>query len=55
VNPELLTHAIVQHGPLYGGRTKVMRLHYEIGENETIEYCDFISLYPYICKYFSSR
>ena len=29
-----------------------MNLHYKIGENETIEYCDVISLYPYICKYF---
>ena len=29
-----------------------MHLHYKIGENETIEYCDVISLYPYICKYF---
>jgi hypothetical protein len=29
-----------------------MRLHYKIGESETVEYCDVISLYPYICKYF---
>ena len=29
-----------------------MRLHYNIGEHETIEYCDVIFLYPYICKYF---
>ena len=29
-----------------------MRLHYEVQENETIEYVDVMSLYPYICKYF---
>jgi hypothetical protein len=56
--PELLTHPVVRHSPLktrdalYGGRTEAMRLHYYIGEGETIEYCDVISLYPYICKYF---
>ena len=55
---EFLTHPIVQHSPmktrhaLYGGRTEAMRLHYEIGENETIEYCNVVSLYPYICEYF---
>jgi len=38
--PELLTHPIVRHSPkhtrdaLYGGRTKALRLHYKIGENE---------------------
>jgi hypothetical protein len=55
-NPEL-SHSIVRHSPLktrdalYGGRTEAMRLHYKIGENEISEYCDVISLYPYICKY----
>jgi G:T-mismatch repair DNA endonuclease (very short patch repair protein) len=55
---ELLIHPIVRHSPLktrdalYGGRTGAMRFHCKIGENETIEYCDVISLYPYICKYF---
>ena len=30
-----------------------MRLHYKIAENEeTIQYCDVMSLYPYIRKYF---
>ena len=30
-----------------------MRLHYRIEEDaETIQYCDVMSLYPYICKYF---
>jgi hypothetical protein len=29
-----------------------MSLHYKIGEGETIQYCDVINLYPYICKYF---
>jgi hypothetical protein len=57
-NSELLTHAIVRHSPLktrdalYVGRTEAMRLQYRIGKNETIEYCEEISLYPYICKYF---
>jgi hypothetical protein len=57
--PELLTHPIVLHSPLftrdalYGGRTEAMCLHYKIEENEeTIQYCDVMSLYPYICKYF---
>ena len=56
--PELLTHSIVQHSPLrtrdalYGGRTEAMRLHYKICEHETVQYCDVISVYPFICKYF---
>jgi len=29
-----------------------MRLHYKIEEIETIQYCDVMSLYHYICKYF---
>ena len=29
-----------------------MRLHHKIEENETIQYCDVMSLYPYICKYY---
>jgi len=29
-----------------------MRLHYKPRENETIQYVDVMSLYPYICKYF---
>ena len=55
----LLTHPLVSHSPLYtrdalyGGRTEAMRLHYRIEEDvETIHYCDVISLYPFICKYF---
>ena len=56
--PELLSQPIIKHSPLktrdaiYGGRTEAMRLHYGIDDNETKEYCDVISLYPYICKYF---
>jgi hypothetical protein len=58
-NPELLKHPIVRHSPLqtrdalYGARNEAMRLHYKIEESETIGYCDVISLYPYICKYFT--
>ena len=29
-----------------------MRIHYKGRENETIQYVDVMSLYPYICKYF---
>jgi G:T-mismatch repair DNA endonuclease (very short patch repair protein) len=56
--PELLTHPIVQYSllhtrdALYGGRTEAMRLHYRIREHETVQYCDIISVYPFICKYF---
>ena len=56
--PELLTHPIVEQSPLktrdalYGGRTEAMRLHHKAREDETIQYVDVISLYPYICKYF---
>ena len=55
---ELLKHSIVQHSPLktrdvlYGGRIEAMHLHYKTRGNDTIEYCDVISLYPYICKNF---
>jgi len=38
---------------LYRGRTEAMRLHYKIKEGEeSVQYCDIMSLYPYICKYF---
>jgi hypothetical protein len=57
-HPELETHPVVDREPLntrdalYGGRTEAMRLHYKAREGETIQYCDVMSLYPYICKYF---
>ena len=54
----LLTHPLVTHNllhtrdALYGGRTEAMGLHYKIEENRgTIQYCDIMSLYTYICKY----
>jgi len=56
--PEFVTHVIVEHSPLhirdvlYGGRTEAMRLHYKVRDNETIQYVDVMSLFPYICKYF---
>jgi len=57
--PKLLTHPIVRHSPLhiryslFGGRTEALRLHQKITENEEkIQYCDVMSLHPYICKYF---
>ena len=57
--PELLVHPIVKHAPLitrdalYGGRTEAMPLPYKIREGEeSVQYCDVMSLYPYICKYF---
>jgi len=57
--PHLLTHPIVRHSPLntrdalYEGRTEAMSHHYRIDEDaETIQYCDIMSLYPFICKYY---
>jgi hypothetical protein len=57
--PELLVHPIVKHAPLYhrdalyGRRTEAMWLHIKIREGkESVQYCDVMSLYPYICKYF---
>jgi len=54
--PELLVHPIVKHTPLitrdvlYGSRTEAMRLHYKIREGEeSVQYCDVMSLYPYVC------
>jgi len=56
---DLRAHPIVRHAPLkirdalYGGRTETMRLYYKIKEGEqSVQYCDKMSLYPYICKYF---
>ena len=38
---------------LYGGRTEAMRRYYRVKEGEeTIEYVDVMSLYPWVCKYF---
>jgi len=51
---ESITHPVVEQSPLhtrdalYGGRTEAMRLHYKASENETIQYVDVMSLYPYI-------
>jgi glucose dehydrogenase len=57
--PELLVHPTVKHAPLisrdalYGGRTEATRIHYKIREgDESVQYCDVMSSYPYICKYF---
>jgi len=53
--PELLAHPqspLRNRDALYGVRTEVMRLHYRARENETIQYVDVMSLYPYISKYF---
>jgi len=55
---ELLTHPIVQQSPLrtrdalYGGRTEAKCLYRKARGNETIQYVDVMSLYPYIFKYF---
>jgi len=29
-----------------------MRLHYKVGERESNQYVDVMSLYPFVCKYF---
>ena len=55
---ELLTHPIVQQSPLrtrdalHGGRTEAICLYRKARANESIQYADVMSLYPYICKYF---
>ena len=58
-HPELKSHPLVKVGPLrtrdalYGGRTEALRLHYKVNpEEETIQYMDIMSLYPYVCKYY---
>jgi hypothetical protein len=54
--PELLTHTIVSltslraRDVLYGGRTEAMCLHHKVRNDETIQYVDVVSLYPYNCK-----
>jgi hypothetical protein len=56
-HPKLRNNLLVQHTSLntrhalYGGRTEAMGLHKIEEGQETIEYCDVMSLYPYICKY----
>ena len=53
--PELLalqTSPLRTRDALYGGRIESMSLHYKAWENETKQYVDVMSLYPYICKYF---
>jgi hypothetical protein len=38
---------------LYGGRTGAMHLHYKVKRGEeTMQYLDVMSLYPWVCKYF---
>jgi len=58
-HPELKINPVVGHSPLnsrdslYGGRTEVMRLHYNVREGEeTVQYVEVMSLYMYVCKYF---
>jgi len=54
---EQLAHPTVWKSPLctrdalYGGRTEAMGLHYKAREGEAIQYVDFMSIYPFICKY----
>jgi hypothetical protein len=57
-DPKLKNNPLIQHTPLntreslYVVRTEAMRLHKKIEEGqETIKYCDVMSLYPYVCKY----
>ena len=59
--PEFLTHPIAEQSPLhthdvvYGGRIDVMRVHYKLRENETIQNVAVMSLYPCVCKYLKWR
>ena len=57
-HPEMKTHRVVRHitlntrDALYGGRTESMRLYYKLREGEdTLQYVEVKSLYPYVCKY----
>jgi hypothetical protein len=49
-HPQLKNNPLIQQSPLnirdalYGGRTATMSLHHQIGEGETIQYCDVMSL-----------
>ena len=36
---------------MYGDRSEAMRIHYKIGDEETIQYVEVFSLYPFACKY----
>jgi len=55
---ELLAHPIALQSPLrprdalYGGRSEAIRLHHKARDNETIQYIDVTSLYPYIRENF---
>ena len=51
-HPAVAVEPLKTRNALYGGRTEAMRLHHKINDNETIEYCDVMSLYPFICKTF---
>ena len=54
--PELLTHPIVQQAALttrdalYGGRREAICLYHKTREDETVQYCEIMTLYPYVCK-----
>jgi hypothetical protein len=57
-HPELMSHTLLQQTPLktrdalYGSRTEAMCVCKEVEQDvETIQYCDVMSLYPYVCKY----
>ena len=42
---------LIPRDSFFGGRTNAIKLHYKATENETIEYYDFTSLYPWTNKY----
>lgn len=47
-----LTERLHPRDSFFGGRTNAIKLYHEITEpNETIEYYDYTSLYPYVNKY----
>jgi hypothetical protein len=55
---ELRNHPLIHHASLntrdalYGNPTEAMSLHKKIEElQKTIDYCDVMSFYPYVCKY----
>jgi len=46
--PSLQQRPLLTRDALYVGRTDTMRLHNKARENETLQYVDVMSLYPYI-------
>uniref|UniRef100_A0A8W8IHN1 DNA-directed DNA polymerase n=1 Tax=Magallana gigas TaxID=29159 RepID=A0A8W8IHN1_MAGGI len=51
INTLDLQDRLVPRDSFFGGRTNAIKLHYKAKEDETIQYYDFTSLYPWTNKY----